>query len=119
MEKYYNDAIIGNQNILASFTKQGELLRLLYPTRDYKQMIDFFHVGLKINDSRLVYLHEDINNIYMQQYEEDTNILNTEVLNTYFNLKVVQTYHSLPLYRLVMDWFEHIVLRKFLLLDFP
>lgn len=91
MEKYYNDAIIGNQNILASFTKQGEILRLLYPTRDYKQMIDFFRVGLKINDSRLVYLHDDINNIYMQQYEEDTNILNTEILNTYFNLKVLQT----------------------------
>ena len=91
MEKYYNDAIIGNQNILASFTKQGEILRLLYPTRDYKQMVDFFRVGLKINDSRLVYLHDDINNIYMQQYEEDTNILNTEILNTYFNLKVLQT----------------------------
>ena len=91
MEKYYNDAIIGNQNILASFTKQGEMLRLLYPTRDYKQMVDFFRVGLKINDSRLVYLHDDINNIYMQQYEEDTNILNTEILNTYFNLKVLQT----------------------------
>lgn len=105
MEKYYNDAIIGNQNILASFTKQGEILRLLYPTRDYKQMIDFFHVGLKINDSRLVYLHEDINNIYMQQYEEDTNILNTEVLNTYFNLKVVQTdYASIK---------ENVLIRKY------
>lgn len=105
MEKYYNDAIIGNQNILASFTKQGEMLRLLYPTRDYKQMIDFFHVGLKINDSRLVYLHEDINNIYMQQYEEDTNILNTEVLNTYFNLKVVQTdYASIK---------ENVLVRKY------
>lgn len=105
MEKYYNDAIIGNQNILASFTKQGEILRLLYPTRDYKQMIDFFHVGLKINDSRLVYLHEDINNIYMQQYEEDTNILNTEILNTYFNLKVVQTdYASIK---------ENILVRKY------
>ena len=105
MEKCYNDAIIGNQNILASFTKQGELLRLLYPTRDYKQMIDFFHVGLKINDSRLVYLHEDINNIYMQQYEEDTNILNTEVLNTYFNLKVVQTdYASIK---------ENVLIRKY------
>lgn len=105
MEKYYNDAIIGNQNILASFTKQGELLRLLYPTRDYKQMIDFFHVGLKINDSRLVYLHKDINNIYMQQYEEDTNILNTEVLNTYFNLKVVQTdYASIK---------ENVLIRKY------
>lgn len=105
MEKYYNDAIIGNQNILASFTKQGEMLRLLYPTRDYKQMIDFFHVGLKINDSRLVYLHEDINNIYMQQYEEDTNILNTEILNTYFNLKVVQTdYASIK---------ENVLVRKY------
>ena len=105
MEKYYNDAIIGNQNILASFTKQGEILRLLYPTRDYKQMIDFFHVGLKINDSRLVYLHEDINNIYMQQYEEDTNILNTEILNTYFNLKVVQTdYASIK---------ENVLIRKY------
>lgn len=105
MEKYYNDAIIGNQNILASFTKQGEMLRLLYPTRDYKQMIDFFHVGLKINDSRLVYLHDDINNIYMQQYEEDTNILNTEVLNTYFNLKVVQTdYASIK---------ENVLIRKY------
>lgn len=105
MEKYYNDAIIGNQNILASFTKQGEILRLLYPTRDYKQIIDFFHVGLKINDSRLVYLHEDINNIYMQQYEEDTNILNTEVLNTYFNLKVVQTdYASIK---------ENVIVRKY------
>lgn len=105
MEKYYNDAIIGNQNILASFTKQGEILRLLYPTRDYKQMIDFFHVGLKINDSRLVYLHDDINNIYMQQYEEDTNILNTEILNTYFNLKVVQTdYASIK---------ENVLIRKY------
>lgn len=105
MEKYYNDAIIGNQNILASFTKQGEILRLLYPTRDYKQMIDFFHVGLKINDSRLVYLHDDINNIYMQQYEEDTNILNTEILNTYFNLKVVQIdYASIK---------ENVLIRKY------
>ena len=106
MEKYYNDAIIGNQNILASFTKQGEMLRLLYPTRDYKQMIDFFRVGLKINDSRLVYLHDDINNIYMQQYEEDTNILNTEILNTYFNLKVVQTdYASIK---------ENVLVRKYM-----
>ena len=104
MEKYYNDAIIGNQNILASFTKQGELLRLLYPTRDYKQMIDFFHVGLKINDSRLVYLHEDIN-MYQQYYTEDTNILNTEIKNTYFNLKVVQTdYASIK---------ENVLIRKY------
>lgn len=105
MDKYYNDAIIGNQNTVASFTKQGEMLRLLYPTRDYKQMIDFFHVGLKINDSRMVYLHEDINNIYMQKYEENTNVLTTEILNTYFNLKVIQTdYASIK---------ENVLVRKY------
>lgn len=91
MDKYFNDAIIGNQNIIASLTKEGELIRLFYPNRDYKQIIDFFHVGLKINDSRLVYLHQDINNVYEQYYEPGTNILNTEILNTYFNLRVIQT----------------------------
>lgn len=91
MEKYYNDAIIGNQNIIVSYTKKGEILRIFYPNRDYKQIIDFFHVGLKVNDSRLIYLHDDINNVYEQYYDNGTNILNTEILNTYFNLKVVQT----------------------------
>ena len=91
MDKFFNDAIIGNENIVASFSKEGELLRVCYPNVDYKQIIDFFHVGLKINDSRLVYLHKDINNVYNQYYEGNTNILNTEILNRYFNLKVIQT----------------------------
>ncbi len=91
MDKYFNDAVIGNQNVVASYTKQGELLRIFYPNRDYKQIVDFFHVGLKINDSGIVYLHQDINNIYEQHYEEETNILNTEILNTYFNLRIIQT----------------------------
>ena len=90
MEKYYNDAIIGNTNIVASYTKKGELIRIYYPNRDYKQMVDFFHVGLKINDSRIVYLHKDINNIYNQYYVKETNILHTDILNTYFNLKIKQ-----------------------------
>ena len=29
--------------------------------------------------------------MYKQYYDTDTNILNTEVTNTYFNLKMVQT----------------------------
>lgn len=91
MEKYFNDAIIGNENITASLTKNGELLRLLYPYTDYKQFIDFYHIGVKINDSNIVYLHDDINNVYNQYYLEGTNILNTEILNTYFKLKIVQT----------------------------
>ncbi len=91
MEKYFNDAIIGNQNIVASYSKKGELLKLLYPNTDYRQMIDFYHVGLKINDSGIVYLHQDVNNVYRQYYTEGTNILNTEIVNTYFNLKILQT----------------------------
>ena len=47
--------------------------------------------GVKINDSAIIYLHDDINNIYKQYYDTDTNILNTEITNTYFNLKILQT----------------------------
>lgn len=91
MEKYFNDAIIGNKKITASYSKTGELLRFFYPTKDYKQFVDFFHTGLKVNDSGLIYLHNDVNNIYNQYYTEDTNILNTEIMNSYFKLKILQT----------------------------
>lgn len=91
MEKYFNDAIIGNKEITASLTKNGELIRLFYPNTDYRQFIDFMHMGVKINDSAMIYLHDDINNVYKQYYTENTNILNTEILNTYFELKVLQT----------------------------
>ena len=90
-KKYYNDAFIGNNNITASFSKYGELLRLYYPLPDYRQYSDFFYVGVKINDSNIVYLHNDINNKYNQYYTENTNILNTEIENLYFNLSVLQT----------------------------
>lgn len=89
--KYFNDAIIGNKNIRATFSDKGELLRAYYPNVDFKQFVDFFHVGVKINDSAIIYLHEDINNRYEQYYTENTNILNTEIENTYFNLKIKQT----------------------------
>ena len=91
MEKYFNDAVIGNNNITASFTKRGELIRLFYPTTDYKQFIDFFHTGVKVNDSGMIYLHNDVNNIYNQKFINKTNILKTEIVNTYFNLKITQT----------------------------
>ncbi len=89
--KYFNDAIIGNKNITASFSKTGELLRLFNQAPDYKQFFEVFQVGVKINDSAMIYLHNDINNIFEQYYEEETNVLTTEILNTYFNLKTVQT----------------------------
>ncbi len=90
-EKYLNEAIVGNKNMIATFTGKGELQRLYFPCKDSKQYIDFFHTGVKINQSDLIYLHDDINNVYKQYYDTDTNVLNTEVTNTYFNLTVLET----------------------------
>ena len=90
MEKYLNEAIIGNKNILATYTLKGELQRMYYPTKDNRQYIDFFNTGVKINDSNLIYLHDDINNQYKQYYDVNTNVLNTEIINTYFKLKILQ-----------------------------
>ncbi len=89
--KYLNEAIIGNKNMLATFTSKGEMQRIYFPSKDNRQYINFFHTGVKINNSDLIYLHDDVNNVYKQYYDTDTNILNTEITNTYFNLKIVQT----------------------------
>ncbi len=89
--KYLNEAIIGNKKIIATFTSKGEMQRIYFPSRDNKQYINYFHTGVKINESDLIYLHDDINNTYKQYYDTDTNILNTEITNTYFNLKILQT----------------------------
>ena len=89
-KKYFNDAIIGNRRMIASISKHGELLRLSYPTVDYRQFIDYYETGIKINDSTLIKLQNDINNAYNQYYTKDTNILNTEIENTYFKLKMKQ-----------------------------
>lgn len=91
MSKFLNEAIIGNKNVLATFSSKGEMLRIFYPSRDNRQYLNYFHMGLKINDSDIIYLHDDINNVYKQYYETDTNILNTEIVNTYFEIKVLQT----------------------------
>ena len=89
-QKYYNDAMIGNGKMTVSFSKTGELLRLFHTSPDYKQFFESFVTGVKINDSALIYLHDDINNEYEQYYEEDTNVLITNIVNTYFNLKIEQ-----------------------------
>ena len=90
-EKYLNEAIIGNKNMIATYTSKGELQRVYFPYKDNRQYINYFHTGVKINESDVIYLHDDINNVYKQYYDTDTNILNTEITNTYFNLKIVQT----------------------------
>ncbi len=89
--KYFNDGIIGNDRVRASFTETGELIRLYYDSSDYKQFLDFFHTGIKVNDSGIIYLHDDINNEYSQNYIEGTNILETHIYNKYFKVKISQT----------------------------
>ena len=89
--KYLNEAIIGNKNMLATFSGKGKLLRLYFPNKDNRQYVNFFTTGVTANESDMIYLHEDINNVYKQYYDTDTNILNTEITNTYFNLKILQT----------------------------
>ena len=88
--RYNNDAFIGNKNILCTYSRTGELLRNYYPTPDFRQFLEFFRVGVKVNDSGIIYLHDDINNKYNQYYIEDTNILVTEIENTYYRLKIKQ-----------------------------
>ena len=108
MEKYLNDAIIGNKNIKASYSKNGELLRISYPNIDFRQFIEFFHTGVTINQSGIIYLHKDINNIYSQHYIEDTNILQTEIKNLYFNLKIKQTDFAPINHNLIIKKYEFI-----------
>lgn len=108
-EKYLNEAIIGNKNMLATYTSKGELQRLYFPNKDNKQYISFFHTGVKVNNSDLIYLHDDINNSYKQYYDTDTNILNTEITNSYFNLTIVQTDY--------MPLKENILVKKYTFLN--
>ncbi len=107
--KYFNEAMIGNKNMLATYTSKGEIQRIYFPSKDNRQYIDFFHTGVKINYSDLIYLHEDINNIYKQYYDTDTNILNTEITNTYFNLKIVQTDYTMIK--------ENVLVKKYIFLN--
>ena len=107
--KYLNEAIIGNKNMLATFSGKGELQRMYFPNKEMKQYINFFHTGVKVNQSDLIYLHDDINNVYKQYYDTDTNILNTEITNTYFNLKILQTDYMLMK--------ENVLVKKYILLN--
>lgn len=108
-DKYLNEAIIGNKKMLATFSAKGEMERIYFPSKENRQYINFFHTGVKINNSDLIYLHDDINNIYKQYYDTDTNVLNTEITNTYFNLTIVQTDCMLMK--------ENVLLKRYILLN--
>ncbi len=110
MDKYFNDAIIGNNKIRAGLSKKGQLLRIFYPNIDFKQFIEEFIVGVKVNDSNLIHLENDINNVYDQYYSEGTNVLNTEIENTYFKLNILQT-DCAPIEE------DNLLIRKYILIN--
>ena len=75
--------------MLATFSSKGEMLRLSYPNHDNRQYLKYFHTGVKVNDSNIIYLHDDINNTYIQYYDTDTNILNTEITKNAENIILI------------------------------
>lgn len=91
MNKFFNRAIIGNNKLVASLSEKGELIRVCYPQVDGRQFVDFFKVGVKINDSNLVYFSDNEDNIYSQDYIKDTNVLVTTIENTSYKFKITQT----------------------------
>lgn len=74
MNKYFNNAIIGNSKILSTLNDKAEILRLYYPNIDYFQLIDEYSLGL-FGDSKINWFKdgEKINQYY------DGNILYTEL----------------------------------------
>ncbi|MBE5822359.1 MAG: hypothetical protein E7311_07240 [Clostridiales bacterium] len=87
MEKYVNDAIIGNSTILVSLNNKGEILRYFAPNIDYMQHIANHQVGIII-ENRYVNLGDSDVFKYNQYYEKNTNILYTKIYNE--NIKILQ-----------------------------
>ena len=89
MSKYFNNAIIGNSNILGCLTDKGELIRLYYPNIDYFQNIDKYKFGI-LNNSNISWFEHG--NTKKQYYEG--NILYTELnLN---DIEILQRDYVLP-----------------------
>lgn len=97
MNKYFNNAIVGNSSMLGCITDRGELIRLYYPNIDYFQNIDMYNQGI-IVDGKVKWLSDA--NLISQYY--DTNILYTEL--EIENIKVIQKDYML------MD--KNILIRK-------
>lgn len=88
MSKYFNNAIIGNSNILGCLTDKGELIRLYYPNIDYFQNIDKFKFGILNNGMKWFE-----NGIAKKQYYEG-NILYTEL--SMDDIEILQRDYVLP-----------------------
>lgn len=92
MRPYFNDAIIGNSKMLGCISKNGELIRLLWPHISYSQHIETFHIGIRnINGCVNTSWIHDNGWIHEQKYIDSTNILTTTSVNYDLGYKVTQT----------------------------
>lgn len=92
MRPYFNDAIIGNSKMLGCISKNGELIRLLWPQISYSQHIDSFYVGIKnINGYKNTSWFHDDGWVHEQKYVDSTNILTTTSVNYDLGYMITQT----------------------------
>ena len=84
MNKYFNKAIIGNGNCLATLTENAELIRLYYPYIDYYQNIDTYSLGFVrpeishvdwFKDMNLINQYYDGNVVYTKLSKDNVEIL--------------------------------------------
>ncbi|MBQ9267730.1 MAG: hypothetical protein IJ217_05615 [Clostridia bacterium] len=75
MSKYFNNAVVGNSNVLGCLTDKGELIRLYYPNIDYFQNIHTFQLGIAY-DNQIAWLH----NAEKKEQYYDTNIVCTNLI---------------------------------------
>ena len=81
MEKYINDAIIGNSSIIVGLNQKGDILRFYAPEIDYMQHIDEHKVGLIVNSNSVQWFNDTNIFKHEQYYEENANIVYTKIYN--------------------------------------
>ncbi len=85
-------AILGNSKLLATYSKEGELLRLWWPHIDYPQHIEEVKEGLYVEGkmSEVVFRNSE-SFIHTQKYDENSPILFTRSVSEALKLEITST----------------------------
>ncbi|MFC4768364.1 glycoside hydrolase family 15 protein [Effusibacillus consociatus] len=92
---YLVDSIIGNGRILASLTKNGELVRAFWPTIDYAQHVNQTLAGIRVNGGPIIWI-SGVDFTHEQNYLPDTNIVVTRSIGRNVPVEVVGTDYAVP-----------------------
>jgi|LSQX01.2.fsa_nt_gb oligosaccharide amylase len=92
LKTYFNEAVIGNSNILACLDKRGELIRFFWPHIDYPQHIDIFKIGVSLLETgqTLKWLYDE-DWEHKQSYIKDTNIVENIYKNSKLEIQLEST----------------------------